>query len=377
MRFTLLSLSFLLLVAKLGFCQDVARSNWDGIGFEHNFKWSKMIKHSKKFTGPLSDRVMGYELHVLYKTYGRKEWQERRNYPTFGFAFNYVNYGYNDIYGTVYGISPTITLNLIKVKNLEWTLRAGFGLAYATKFYSRPPSSTSKNASVGGHINNLSPFATDIRWHISNKWSLHAGLQFTHVSNASFHIPNLGINAWGAQLGFRYFPTTANAPKIKRDSLSNWRKPYGLQLRTSIGFKEAGPYGGPIYKTTLLGLQGYKIYKSKNRIFVGAEYQYHQQVYAFHKNNMESTKVARQEARQVSVHIGHEFLVGCFGIIGQVGYYLKDIEDRNIPIYQKLGVQIYAYQNDKTFIKQVYTNILLKTHLANAEVVELGIGLAF
>lgn len=373
-------LKFLLLLSFFPtstFSQEQPSSNWDGIGFEQNIKWSNMLKHSPKFTGPVSNNVFGYEMHVLYKTYGRKEWQQRRNYPTIGLAFNYVNFGYNDIYGSAYGISPTITLNLLQLNNFEWTIRAGFGISYVTKFYHRPPHATSQNAAIGGHLNNLSPFSSDIRWQINKKWSVHAGVQFTHVSNASFHIPNLGINTWGGQLGFRYFPTTSKPNYIRRESLTKWAKPYGVQARTSIGFKEAGPYGGPIYKTTLLGLQGYKIYKSKNRLFAGAEYQFHEQVFAFHKSNLESTKKAKQEARQIAVHIGHEFLIGSFGVIGQVGYYIKDIEERNLPIYQKIGVQVYAYQNDKTFIKQAYTNILLKTHLANAEVVELGIGLSF
>ncbi len=377
MKRILQSLLFAIIVLEPLLAQENTPSPWTGIGVEQNIKWGSMLKHSEKFTGPVSNNVWGYELHLLQQTYGKSIWQQRRNFPLIGLAFNYMNYGYNDIYGSVLGLSPTITLNLLKYKNFSWTFRAGFGLGYVTKYYQRPPAPSQQNAAIGGHLNNVSPLSTDIRWTLNERIALHAGFFFTHVSNASIQIPNLGINTYGAQIGVRYFPLTAQPNRIIRDHVDTWRNQYGVQVRTSVGFKEVGSYGGPRYQSYLLGIQGYKLYQSKNRVYFGAEYQYHQQVYAFHKSNFESKAKARSEAGQLAIHLGHEFIIGRFGIIGQLGYYIKDVEERSIPLYQKIGTQFYIMQRDKGFIKHLYANILLKTHLANAEMAEIGIGMSF
>jgi hypothetical protein len=349
------------------------QQGWKGLGIESNIMMGKMIRHTARFSGTLPDHSYSAELNLVKQYYGQKDWQQRRHNPQVGLGLYYTNYNENDVYGQVFGIFPNIQFPLIRGKNIEWTLRLGMGVCYVTKPYEREPVSNTENVVIGGHWNNLSPFSTDLRWHVNEHWDLQTGFNFSHVSNASFQQPNLGINMWGGHIGVRYFPVSSRPEAILRkpELLKNrWM----LQGRASIAFVESAPADGPLYPVYMGALYVSKRYWSKNKIYGGADIYYNTRMYSFLKSIEHFSGHEGSKSYQAAIFLGNEFLLGRIGLITQVGYYLHKMDDQKANLYEKIGGNIYLVQREKGFLKELFLSAILKTHTTTAELFEMGIG---
>lgn len=350
--------------------------NWDGCAAEVNLWYSKMIRHTSRFTGPLSRQSYVAELNIIKQTSGQKDWHIRRNYPVVGLGFIYIDYNIPDIYGQVFGIYPNIQLRLIKGEKLEWTLKAGMGLGYVTKPYSRFPKVNTENVAIGGHLNNVSPFTTDIRYKANDHWQFQAGLNFVHVSNAAFRQPNLGINMWGCHIGARYFPVGSNPGKDRR-SVPRLSSRLLFQARGAVAFAESRPAGGPLYTNYIGTVYASMRYLSRNKLLAGVDYTYQSSTYAYLKNYEMSIENYVSQSSQAAIFVGNEFLLGRVGVVFQVGYYVKKMYEQTQSLYQKLGGNLYIVQKETGLFKELYASVLLKTHTTTADFCEIGLGVGF
>jgi len=349
---------------------------WDGFGIEANMTAGKVFKHSSKFFGPVPKMSGSFELGFLQQTDGRKEWQQRRKYPLWGVGITYTDYGVDSVYGKCFGIYPTFQIPIIRTKKLEWTLQFGLGLGYVTRRYSHAPDWDTINNAISSHINNFTQFKTDFRYHINAHWDIQLGANFSHISNAAFRQPNLGVNMYGAHLGLRYFPTTSTPEKLAR-KLTPLRNRWLLQGRIGIAMNGGGNGGGPMYPVYLASVYTSKRYKSKNKVFVGVDYSYHSNVYAFLKNNEIWPGEERAHSWKSAVFVGHEWLMGKGAFQVQFGYYIHEAALRLDPVYQKFGYNYYLLRQEKGLLKELYLSALLKTHITQAELAELGLGFSF
>jgi len=112
-------------------------------------------------------------------------------------------------------------------------------------------------------------------------------------------------------------------------------------------------------------------------MFVGIDYSYHKDMEAFLRNNEIDVDHEKQNSWKSAIFIGNEYLYGRVGILLQVGYYLKQNYIRRDAVYEKLGANLYLIRQEKGALKELFVSILLKTHKAQAELAELGIGLGF
>jgi len=142
---------------------------WDGFGMEMNGFTGKVIKHTPKFHLPIPDLTKGVDLNFQWKTFGRKEWQQRRRFPIVGIGFTY---------GRCFSVYPNLTIPLITGKHLEWTMRIGDGIGYVTRDYSRLHPFDTMNNAIGSKINDYGSFLMDMRYHINQHWDVQGGHQF-------------------------------------------------------------------------------------------------------------------------------------------------------------------------------------------------------
>ncbi|MEI8279009.1 MAG: acyloxyacyl hydrolase [Bacteroidota bacterium] len=349
---------------------------WSGFGIETNMMAGKILKHSTKFKGPIPPVSTALDINFFQQTYGRKYWHQRRKFPIVGVGITYTNYGNNAVYGYALGLYPSLQLPLITGKNFEWTARAGFGIGYISHHYERAPVWDTLNNAIGSHINNFSLFTTDLRYHVNSHWDIQAGLNFSHISNAALKVPNLGINMYGAHIGLRYFPVNSRPQKIlsKSEPLPNrWL----VQSRLGIAMNQGGSSGGPMYRSYLASLYASKRWKSKNKVFGGIDYSYHEKVYAFLQNNEIYPGDEAAHSWKSAVFVGNEYLLGRVGIVFQLGVYLHQAYLTVDPYYEKLGGNVYLVQKEKGPLKELFLSVLLKTHKTVAELTEVGIGVGF
>ena len=138
-----------------------------------------------------------------------------------------------------------------------------------------------------------------------------------------------------------------------------------------------GNGGGPLYPVYLTSLYASKRYASKNKAFIGIDYSYHTNVYAFLKNNEIWPGEEKEHSWKSAVFVGHEWLMGRGAIMLQVGVYIKNAYLRLDPYYEKLGYNYYLIRQEKGLLKELYLSALLKTHLTQAELGEFGLGFSF
>ena len=346
-----------------------------GFGIEANPLFGKVLKHSSKFTLPIPTLSTAMDINFVWQTYGKKDWQQGRHFPQIGIGVTYTDYGIDSVYGKCIGIYTNLQIMLLKGKRLEWTLRIGDGVAYVTKKYQTTPPIDTLNVAIGSALNDFGVFMTDLRYHVNNHWDIQAGANFTHISNANFHDPNLGINMYGAHLSFRYFPVTSKPKPIYKDidsiTLPNrWL----AQVRLGFGYTEARTTNNPELPTYVANIYASKRWLGKNKFFAGANYAFKQSTYAFLLHYHVDYGHEAANSWDGAIYIGNEFLVGRVGITGEVGVYYKQTYLAFVPYYEKLGGNLYLIKREKGPIKELFISARLLTHGIVAEYGEFGFG---
>lgn len=368
-------LTLLFLGPLCSYAQDSSRHA--GFCFDVNMFAGKVIKHTVNFRLPLPEVSTGIDVNFQWRKYGRQEWEQRRRYPIVGIGLAYTNYGIDSVYGRVIGIYPNIEIPIITGGRLNWTARIGDGAGFTTRHYSRNGYVDTLNNAISSTVNDYASFMTDIRWNINTHWQVQAGINFSHISNASFRQPNLGINMAGGHVGVKYYPVSSEPKRIVRE-LKPLKNRWLAQFRLTMSANESNAPLGPTYPIYIGTVLASKRWISKNKLLLGADYSYHQQIFAFlRENSFVAPGDERQEATKVAVLAGNEFLLGRIGVVLQVGYYVHQAFQTQGKVYQKLGGNFYMVQREKGFIKEAYLCAFLKTHLSVAEWAEAGFGMSF
>lgn len=353
----------------------LAQQYQEGFGMESNLFAGRIVKHSAKFTLPIPDLTTAAEINLVWKTAGREAWQRRRHYPVLGLGITYTDYGNNQVYGQSIGIYPNLELPFIRGKKLEWTGRIGMGLGYISKHFSRStPDWDTLNVAIGSHINNYTLVTSDVRYHVNRHLDLQLGVNFSHMSSAVYRKPNLGVNFVGAHIGVRYFPGSSAPQRIEAPTPA-LKNRWLLQARQGIAMTTTGSAGSAAYPVYLSSLYVSKRYHSHNKVFAGIDYSYHEGIYAFMRNFEIFPGHEKQHAWKSAAFVGHEFIYGRVGLLMQVGVYTHEAYLKFDPVYQKLGLNVYLRQKEKGLFKEVFVAALLKTHMTQAELAELGLGI--
>ena len=56
------------------------------MGVELQLLGGRVFKHEAKFTLPIPELTSGVDVNLIWHTYGRKDWEQRRHYPRIGIA---------------------------------------------------------------------------------------------------------------------------------------------------------------------------------------------------------------------------------------------------------------------------------------------------
>ncbi|MEZ5046897.1 MAG: acyloxyacyl hydrolase [Chitinophagaceae bacterium] len=336
-----------------------------------NYMGGKIFKHSPKIHIAVPPYSQALELSYTMQTLGKKEWHQRYGFPEIGMSVTAANYGSSAL-GYAIGVYPTIQTRLIKIRSGNLYLKVGAGLGYVSKKWNRLPNEDTLNNIIGSHINNFTMFQLGVKQPINKHWVAHAGFHFFHTSNASAKQPNLGINAYGLFIGASYYPNTyVNVFEKKVWGAS--KNPLEFYWKNSIAYAEDKVVDGPMYSFFSNAMMLSKKYRNKSKIQVGLEATYSSKLYALFVNNHIYPGQERKKAWIYSAFLSHEFIFGSVGVPLQMGTYIRR-ELGGIPVYQKLGFNVYMLKKPYGFLKNIYASALLKTHFLQAEYAEFGLG---
>lgn len=344
-----------------------------GWGIEINPVYGKIIKHNYIFP-PMPRQSYALDINILKQTDGSKEWQARRKHPLFGIGITYTDYGIDSVYGKCIGLYPVWEIPIVLGEKLEWTCRFGYGIGYVTRRFERHPTWDTLNNLVGSRLNNFTMFTTQVRYKLNHNVHLHAGFNFSHISNGSFRLPNLGVNMYGGHVGMRYFPVTDRPDKVggTPEKLPNrWM----VQARLGLGMIEYNNVDGPLYPVYTATLYGAWRYGSRNKVLAGVDYSYFTAMYAFLRNNEIVPGEEKANSWEGVIFVGHEFVIGRVGVIAQLGVPFRHTYINKDKTIQKLGYSYYVWQAEQGILKELTLNGFIKSNNLEASHLEFGLGL--
>jgi hypothetical protein len=378
----------LLLLLLLSFSYSFAQTHWqDSILIHLNNPspqgkaWQVEItafgggiwKHTPKFKADYRGTDLGAECSILRQTFGSKAWHATYHFPRVGYTLIYNRFPNVKQLGYAYGILGTIQLPIYKGNRLQLHLGISDGLAWLTNKYEATIDSN-RNA-IGSHINEVTSLKLVLSYafspYASVKWS--SGL--THFSNARFKTPNLGINIYttGLSLNFALTNTPANFRPLRVGIVDKrWKK----EMRIGFGRTEFTVPNGPNWDIYVLYGGLCKQWNSVHRFRVGLRGEYNTGA-AWTSSFFfpESNKVL-SDASTLALQVGEEWLIGKFGILANVGYYLHQGLDPHMAFYQQLGIN-YLLWRSAVSGNELYTGVLMKNHLGVAQYPEGTIGWRF
>lgn len=344
-----------------------------GFGIEADILAGRIVKH--KIKAPIPPLSKALDINFIWQTTGKKDWHQRCHFPQVGIGIVYSDYGSDKVFGECVGVYPNIQIPLIKRKNLEWTLLMGNGLGYVTRKYQTTRPIDTLNSAIGSHVNDFALLATDIRYTLNKHVQLQLGANFTHISDAAIHQPNLGVNMVGGHIGFRYFLEGCRVKyriKTVDKPIDRWL----VSFRYSNAFTQSRTPGSPELPTYIAAGYVSKRWGGNHKIYFGGDYAFHedthqeQKYWGFKWDN-------RAHSWDGTALIGYEYMLGRLGLVAQAGVYYKQTYLKFDAIDEKIGGNYYIINKEHGAVKELFLSALLLTHGIVAEFAEFGLGVSF
>jgi len=358
-------------------CLSVAAQALKGITFEPNLHYGRILKHTEKFEADVIGNTFGLELNLIKKTYGKQAWQAHQDYPAFGLAVSYFNFGDKKIFGHAVGLMPNFTLLFLQKKCLHGHFRLGVGAAYLNQIYNVVNNST--NNVIGSHLNAMVGFRLGTGYRLNDKWTLQSSVSYTHFSNGASTLPNLGLNIPTINLGATYIPRPLRKEDFLPATTPRTRdKRWHFSLTQALALTETITPGGPDYPVHITAVSVGRHLGYANRMSAGFEYEFNYSVYEFmnHIDRFEDQQQRRRNASRVTFFVVDEVTLGNISLWFQAGTYLTRSYLQPDVIYTKLGVRYYIpiIKNKKP---RAHIGVYMKSHQVVAEYISFGIGVGF
>ena len=306
-----------------------------------------------------------YEVFVEKKTSGSRQWHHTYDFPTIGLSFLITDYDTKKHLGSAYSLIPYMKFSLAKGSLLNLDFHAGAGLAYLTKRFDAE--NNRKNVAIGSKLNMSFSFLLEADWKLLKNLSLTTGIGLTHFSNTSFQKPNQGLNIPSAEIGLEY--GFGENKRIKTEEKTIENQQWQLSAHAAVAVNEIYPANGEKYLAKALNVAVDKRTNAKSRIGASVDLFYNPANIAILKND--STPLSRKaENLQIGLAVQHTLMFGKFGLHTAAGYYLSTAYKEGGMLYQKVGGKYWISQH-------LVANLLLKTHFASAEYLEMGFGYYF
>ncbi len=386
----------LMLLCFLRFINLFSQNNFDTLSpptkntivIEEQNHFGKVLKIYPTF--PKVDNAFLGEINIGLQTTGKKEWNQLYCYPKIGFAFVYGYLGNNKALGQNFSIIPNLAFETHNQK--RWTLetRFGFGLAYFTKYYNAIENQT--NNLIGSSITDITFISLDLKYKLTKHITINAGIAGYHCSNGHYQLPNIGANIPCVNFGLSYSPKII-PPFYKHDSITKPNKKVLLNIMFGYGRHEFGsatkPTGGPKYPVFQGGLYISKRFNKINNFHAGLFFSYYTDYYDFIVNQEFFETNQKLNACVATVFLGHEFIIGKFGLATQCGVNVytpflsklykvqKNNDLTSVYIANKIGIQYYFFEPTLKPRHNIYLGIYLKANFGSADYAQTAIGYTF
>lgn len=333
-----------------------------------NYFYGNIVPHSNAIKHLITAHPEGVIISFNKRTFGNKAWEALYNYPDVGLSFHYQAMK-NPVLGDMYGLYGHYNFYFLK-RHLMF--RIGQGIAYNTNPYDRE--TNFRNQAYGVHLMPSSYFM--LNFQKADMWKglgIQAGLTFIHHSNANIKAPNTSTNTFAVTAGLHY--------SFNKKAGNSYTFPVKDSVKFSEPLKYTLAFRGGINQSDVIGSEQYPYYAAsfyidkrwcrKSAFQVGTDIfwaKYLEEYIRYKAISYPEEQIdADTDYRKVGVFVGHELFINNLSLEAQAGVYVYSPFKSTGNTYQRIGLKYY-------FGNKIFGAVSLKTHAAQAEVLELGVG---
>jgi hypothetical protein len=290
----------------------------------------------------------------------KKLWSDDSQLVEWGGGVFFGNTGSRQYVGNMTGLFSFVNLPLYVRKKFTSKLRLGGGAGWVEKPYNK--NTNHKNVLLGTALNAYLNFIWQNEFNISKSTFLNIGFSFSHLSNGSTSLPNLGLNIPAVSLGFRYQQNNTQVkPRVINDS---FQRKNVFNIYTSVGIKQHPWIGSRRYVVNVLSAEMTRQ--------ISRKHQYGGSVILFYDRSLEvnpetiTSDKRKHNNLQAGVIGMYEYSVGRLSLPLQFGVYVYN-HDVYSPVFQQAGLR-YKFSN------RMSGQVMLKAYGGKADVFHAGIG---
>ena len=346
-----------------GFSQENQSSSFVDVNY---FKGNIPV-HNTNILHLIKGHPEGIILGWNHRTDGKKEWQQRYNYPDYGASFMYQDLK-NEVLGNTFGFYGHFNFYFFKRRLM---LRVGQGIVVASNPYDK--NSNPKNVAFGSKLLGSPYLMLNYKKpNLLGPIGLQTGLVFFHASNGSFKSPNTSVNTISLNIGLNYdldtkeivYEESVEHPAVSTAFKYNFVLRSGLSQTDVVGSEQFPFYTLSAYVDKRINFfsafqVGVEAFFSK-----ALQEEIHYRSVAF----PEQPSDPDADYKRIGGFLGYELFINNWSLVTQLGYYLYYPYDFEGRIYNRIGLKYYF--NEKWF-----GAFSVKSHLAKAETLEFGIGI--
>jgi hypothetical protein len=324
---------------------------------------------------------------------GEKRWHQYYQFPNVSIQLTGGSLGNNAVLGYMAGATGEFRFRVPLNHRITFSPILGMGASWFSDPYDE--TSNPENFIIGSPLTFFATAAGEFSYALDPAYDLLLTGTLMHSSNAHFQLPNVGLNLPAIGLGVRYkFGTPATIPE-NPDSIPFDKKPR-LNIRLAVGFNEQGdsqgPVNGPKYPIYLGSVFSSLKISPVNKLKGGIEAWYNAGVYDYIISQEFYEDQESKRSFAIALMFGHEFLMGHFGLVTDVGLYLynefyqdkfKELENQSFKeelktyIPARIGFQYYLKDATVRHGKNLFAGIYIKSNMGQADFLETSIGYTF
>ncbi len=347
--------------------------------FEAIGRYGGIMAHHDEMQDLTKEPFQALELRVGWQTYGEDDFHQKLDYPTYGIGA-YTSWFHSEGIGNPSAIFGFIDFPMLRGKNnSRFNTSLGVGLSYAFNNYDEIENPD--NIAIGSKVNVYFSLGLNYQWNIGERWAIKPGINFSHFSNSSTIVPNLGLNMLDASVGVQYrfnpikrftknkypeYEPAINPTFIESVPDPIWKK-HNWYFRAGGGVRQTDNTGDTFYGVALATVayqyQVNYIYK----IGGGVDLMYD----ASNPNRYWGSKgeiAPKNSAYTAGINVSNTLVVGRLELELQVGYYVWIQYEYDMNIYLRPGFRYFITDN-------LFAMVSFKTeYIGQAQYVEYGLG---
>jgi len=346
-------------------------SFWKNASFGSRFYYGSYLTTKDK-AEYIRDSYASYgELYLQFQTNGHKDWEKLHRYPQWGVGLMYGNTGSRQYMGNMTALYAYLNLPVIRAGNYNANFLVGTGPGIISKPFDI--NSNPKNTLIGTRLNAFINLGFQNELRLSKHVFLNAGLNFLHLSNGGTTLPNLGINTPSITAGLRYAFNKPDTSDIV--SLAHYYKKFIFKIFTSVSLKQAPWIGGNYYLINVLQPEITYHLNPKYSYGLGMMFTYNRSLDFFPLENPSYEKRG-QKKLQIGTYATYEHFFGRLSVPLQLGVYVYNRAKARV-LFQQFGLRYRLKSEYSTAINNLSAELLLKSHMGQADFIHIGFGYTF